>query len=180
MAWFYPKSTLNNQNNIIYRGASKILISNFVLALPVATKPVKPRTLFEKLQQDMRTLRLGKNAPFDFEISSKKKDLSVSGHRVVYSARVSGLLTAFADQGQYCPNLSKKLLIGVSEWIYEDRISGIEKYSLKQLEKLLQFAVDNNIEGLQDFIECEFMQRLDPDLIFEVNYSILTPRIKKM
>jgi len=148
--------------------------------LPVSTKQYKPKTLFEKLQQDMRTLRLGKSAPFDFEISSKKNDLSVPGHHVVYCARESKLLTEFPDRGRYSEKLSKKLLHGFSERIYEDKITGIEKDSLGQLEKMLQFSVDNYIEGLQDFIECEFIQRLDPKLIFEVNYSILTPRIKQM
>ena len=128
----------------------------------------------------MRTLRLGKSAPFDFEISSKKNDLSVPGHHVVYCARESKLLTEFPDRGRYSEKLSKKLLHGFSERIYEDKITGIEKDSLGQLEKMLQFSVDNYIEGLQDFIECEFIQRLDPKLIFEVNYSILTPRIKQM
>lgn len=149
-------------------------------ALPVVKKERKLQTLFEKLQSDMRTLRLGQSAAFDFAILSKKKDLTVHGHKIVYTARVPGLMKLFHEQGHYSVDLSKKLTNGLSEWIYEDRIADIEKYTFDQLEALLIFAVANEINGLVDLVESEFLQRLDPAVILELDYSVMTSRVKQM
>jgi hypothetical protein len=149
--------------------------------LPVAVKKEhKPKTLFEKLQVDMLTLRLGQSAAFDFAILSKKKDLTVHGHKVIYSARAPGLMKLFHEQGHYSVDLSKKLTNGLSEWIYEDKIADIEKYTYEQLEAMLMFAVTNEIKGLTDLVECELLQRLDPNLILEIDLSVMTTRIRQM
>jgi hypothetical protein len=149
--------------------------------LPVAGKKEhKPKTLFEKLQVDMRTLRLGQSAAFDFTILSKKKDLTVHGHKVIYYARAPGLMKLFHEQGHYSVDLSKKLTNGLSEWIYEDKIADIEKYTYEQLEAMLLFAVTNEIKGLTDLVECELLQRLDPNLILEIDLSVMTNRIRQM
>ena len=128
----------------------------------------------------MKTLRLGQNTAYDFNITSKKKDLTVNGHKVIFAARAPALLNLFHEQGDNSVDLSKKLTQSLVEWIYEDDITGIQKYTYKQLETLLLYAIQYELTGLVDLIEHEVMQRLDPDMIMELDYSVITTRIANM